>query len=277
MPDKPTRILRNPILDRFDFVPAGDNPEAHITMMKAKTLKEVDDMADATKDAPELTEESVGKMTKADLVELVKAQLLEKEADDATVALTQERDDLKKAVEDLTAEMDELKKAAPVDADDTEAIYKGLSDAQRAHFQKMEQQAKDTAEIAKAERDARITSECVTFVKAHAAVSTLSETDDMEMLKHLKGHEGGKYLDRLSQILKSKVEVAKAGGDEIFTEKGHGQEPELSESAVDRVNKMAAAEIEKDKDLTLNDAVAKILNSDPKLYSEYSKSMSTRV
>lgn len=238
------------VLDFVSLVPAGDNPEARVVISKA---------------APDTTmEDDMGDLiSKDDLDPQVVAYIegledevdsLTKSVEETTEALTTAQDALKKAEENgLIVKSEEEQRTALLEKADP---------AVRALIEKAEKDAEEAAQIAKAERDARLQREY------------LSKAEQMPMLGEKREDFAGllrRMADALTPEDSAEVEkILRVANEHItksnlFTEIGTGG----AQSTISKSAEAAAAEIKKaHPEYTDEMALAKAYETNPDLLAE---------
>lgn len=240
-------------LDFVSLVAAGDDPMAQVVIAKA---------APEVPDDPEVR--MTEKVSKDDLDPTVVAYI---------DSLESEVEDLTKAAEEKDGEIADLKgtlsKMAPKDDEAAEEINKALlakaDPAVRALIEKQQADLKAQAEIAKAEREARLEREYV------------SKAESLPMLTEDKSDLGG-LLRRLADALpeedvKKWDTILKAANEQIakgslFDTFGTGGQPTTVSKSVEA----QAQEIMKaDPNLTFEQAQAKVYETNPALFAQAMK------
>lgn len=234
---------------KFDFVslvPAGDNPEAHVVISKADpNINLEDDMGDLiSKDdlAPEVVEYVEG--------------------------LEEENADLTKSVEDKDAEIEtlkaDLKKAedsgliVKSEEEQFEALLEKADPAVRVLLKKQADDLKAAQEIAKAEREDRISKEYV--AKAESLPMLAEDKAEFGGLLRKTAEALGDDFPKFEQVLKAANEQIAKGN--LFEEFGSGG----GQVTVSKSVEAAAAEIRKtEPTLTEEQAIAKAYEANPAL------------
>lgn len=261
-------------LDFVSLVPAGDDPLAQVVIAKAAPD---DKRVGEGQPDPTITpidhgqETNVGTINKSDLDPEVVAYIdgLESEVDDLTASVEKaegERDEAKSEVEELKGT---LAKSAPVDETAQEEITKALlakaDPAVRALIEKQQADLKAASDIAKAEREARLSKEF------------LSKAEALPMLSADTGEEAGAaslagLLRRAADALTPEDSAAlekmlKAANEQIakgnlFGTIGRGG----AETTISKSLKAMAAEFRKaDPTLTQEMAEVKAMEENPEL------------
>lgn len=190
--------------------------------------------------------------------------------------------DLKKAQDEVA----ELKKATTADdstddddlskADLPEAVRKRLEKAEQAAEQaekdaieriaKAEKVAQESADIAKAERDARVTREFITKAEAYRALPVEAEKFG-PVLKSVSEKLTKEEAEAIDTLLKAVDEQIAAG--ELFKEQGRGGTAPKADSAVAEVQRKAEDLRKSDANLRPDQAMDRVLNSDRALQERY--------
>lgn len=186
--------------------------------------------------------------------------------------LEAEVDDLTKSVEDLTEEKATVEKAL-ADAEANGLIVKSEDEqrnallakadpAVRALIEKAEKDAKDASEIAKAERDARLTRE---YISKAQSLPMLGESAENlgGLLRRVSESLSPEDAATVEKVLKTANEQIAKGN--LFTEFGSGG----GSVTVSKSAEAAAAEIRKaNPELTEDMALAKAYETNPDLLAE---------
>lgn len=222
-------------------------------------------------------------MTPEEKAALDKAQADLTAATEAITAKTEALTASQQTIETLKAEIAELKKAAgdagviPV----TEAIDKAeLPEPVRAALEKAETdraaalaKAEEAEQIAKAERDARLTREFVTKAETFKALPVKAD-EFGPVLKAASESLSAEHYSALEQVLKA-ADGSLAETD-LFKEQGRSRPADQPDSAV-AAAKSAAAEIRKnDSSLSEAQAMQKAFADDPDLAARYQAEMRAR-
>ena len=261
----------------FDFVSlvaAGDDPEAQVVIAKA----EPDEKCGAHEDpAPTLTstdrksEGTMGNINKSDLDPEVVAYI--EGLEDEVSSLNEQVEKSASDIETAKAEIEDLKgtlaKSAPKDAESAEEITKSLlakaDPAVRALIEKQQADLAAATEIAKAEREARLSREYIAKAEDLPMLSADSEEGDGKAaLAGLLRAAADRLLpednERLNKVLKAaNAQIAKSG---LFAEFGRaGAQTTISKSVEGKAQELMKA----DPSLTFEQAQVKVMESDPSL------------
>ena len=259
-----------PLLDDIQAVAKG-RKKKHTTAMKhlsgalltlenilrtEETMATVDHTA-LEKQLAELTQQVEGLQTeKAELAK--RNQALEEEA-----AKQRESDDPAAKRQAALAKMDP----------ETRALFEEQEVIQKAHAERIE---KAEAE-AQREREVRQKQEAITKARTYTALP-INPDDHYSIFMKLDNAIAldSEDRDKLYTILKSANEMAVQAG--IFQERGSGGDDlNTNDTAEAQVQKMARQKIEKNADLSLNDAIAEVMRDEPTLYAQYRRETQTKV
>lgn len=235
------RKLRSVKLDEISFVGKGDNPEAHVLLLKIKPEDESNDKGE-------------NKMTPEEIAALKKA----KEDSDAAVAtLTKEVETLKACAADDKKKMEELA-AAKLKKEEETDVLKGLPEAivkeiqdNRERISKMEDEASTREYVAKA-----------------AEVTLIGKADEVgDILKSIAKHStdlAGKVFDLF------KTASARIKEGDLLKEIGKNTDSG-SASAYDKIVAKAAELRKSHPELTEAKAFTKVYDEDTDLRAAYLK------
>lgn len=244
--------MPNVLLDlevtRVDLVEAGANSEAHIKIFKNKggsgmTIQEV---------LKNLQPEHAEAIEKA-LEEAKKAQEEELAAKDTKI-------------ETLEKELADKQDPAPEQSE--EEILKSASPEVRAVIEKAQAQAKVAEEAVRKLQEKEEHQEAITKAKELKGLGK-SEEELAEMLKNLAKTDS-ELQENIFGLLKSASKIVEDGTilDEIG--KNSSEESDLASDAWDQIEKLAKVRMET-QDMTQAAAIAKTIEENPKLYTEYLK------
>jgi colicin import membrane protein len=205
---------------------------------------------------------------------------LKKAQDDAKAAT----DALAKAEADKAtqaARIAELEKTAePVDKGDEKVDLSKADPATRAYIEKMEadraadreraekaeRTANEATEIAKAERDARITREFVTKAEGYRAL--VVKADEFgPVLKEASEKLSKAAFDEIERVLKAADEALSS--TDLFKEQGRAREAQKADSAYAEAVTRAAELRKSDAKLSQADAIAAVFKADPDLQARH--------
>jgi hypothetical protein len=263
--------LRKLGFDEVSLVPSGDDPMAEVVLSKSdKTPDGVE--GGSTVSNHEATahpkETAVGKqkieievaedgtISKDDLPEGLKEHIEALESENAELVETIE------GLADGTIDADALAAAlSEIDADDqiTDSVLAKAEPAIRAEFEKIEKRAVEAENIAKAERDARITGEFVEIAKGLPNLPATAQ-DLGTILKSVADALPEDQAGEVYRILKA---ADTAMGEGLLVEVGKAGETATVGSRV----QAAAEEIRKgDPAMPIEVAIAQAYDNDPSLY-----------
>lgn len=191
-------------------------------------------------------------------------EALEKRATDAATKVA----DVEKANTELTERVEALEKADATEGD----VLNGASVEVRKQFEDVQKRLEAAEAVAKAEKDARLTTE---FVAKAAEMPGLTGTPEEigPVLKAASEALSDEHFDALMGVLKAASEQLESS--ELFTAKGADGTPDAN-SAIDEINKRAAALVESGSAPSLAHAITKAAAADPKLYSRYVQELRSR-
>ena len=244
------RRLRSVKLDEISFVGKGDNPEAHVLLLKVK------------QDQPEVDIDKKG--------DLSMDEKLKKELEDKIAALEKEKADLiveketlEKACSEKDKALDEAKAKGVKKGKEEEDIYKGLPEAVVKEIES------NRARIAKMEDD-NLTRE---YVSKAAEVTLIGKADDLgDMLKTIAKTDSA-MADKVLAVFKTAQARIKEGGllEEVGKESGTGS----ATTAYDKIIAKAAELRKATPALTEAQAFTKVYDSDADLREQYLKERSS--
>lgn len=263
MPDAPARKtrLRGLRVTRVDLVDAGDNPDAHIVLAKARPTggPDVPDLPDNLAHLAPLADVSPDDL--AAIGEFVTATFKEHEAAAAYLdAHRAEADALRKERDDALAAVEKVRKGEPLP--DADPVFKDLPAEARERIEKAEAASKAAEErVEKMEREARV-------AKARVdAAATMKRLGDPEQVADLLVQ----VEDALPEVAKTLRSIFTAADERIakgalFAEVGRtAADPASAQGRLDA----KADEFQKaDPDLTRPQAITKAMEADPSLYEE---------
>ena len=235
------RKLRSVKLDEISFVGKGDNPEAHVLLLKIKPEDESNDKGDN-----EMTPEEIAALQKA-----------KEDADAVIVELTKECETLKASAADEKKKMEALE-AAKLKKEEETDILKGLPEAivkeiqdNRERISKMEDEASTREYVAKA-----------------AEVTLIGKADEVgDLLKSIAKHDptaAAKVLDLF------KTASARIKEGDLLKEVGKNADTS-STSACDKIIAKAAELRKAHPELTEAKAFTKVYDEDAELRAAYLK------
>lgn len=240
--------LSNMSLDFVSLVPAGDNPEAFVVISKAD---------------PNIN------MQEDDMGDLISKDDLAPEVVEYVEGLESENDTLTKAVEDKDAEIEvlmaDLQKAedsgliVKSEEEQFTALLEKANPAVRVLLQKQAADLKVQTDIAKAERDTRISKE---FISKAEGMPMLAENKDEfgSLLRKVAEALDPEDFVKFDHILKTANEQIAKGN--LFAEFGSGG----GETTISKSVEAAASEIQKvEPTLTREQAIAKAYETNPAL------------
>ena len=171
------------------------------------------------------------------------------------------------AKEQLEKSAKEAIEKAETLAKETEELRKQLAEKDKTIAEK-DTLSKQALEIAKTERDARITKEKVDFAKDNYGY--LGDSKEIGVfLKSAEEKLSKEEFELIGKIFAGANEKIKKGN--LFEEIGKDSTQTSSGNVIEKVNKMASELMKNNADLSYGDAVAKIFDGDDSLYKEYIK------
>lgn len=178
-------------------------------------------------------------------------------------------DDLQKQIDNLK---DELKKSKEEgnggeDQGEQEDLFKGMTPAQRAFFEKQQERVEAAEKLAKAEKEARLAKEFIQKASTYDGLNIKAE-EFGPVLKAASEAMDAETFSKLDEVLKSASETAKSG--ELFKEVGDNGEGTMG-SAWQEVEKKAAELRKEDTSLSKEAAETRVLEENPDLYARYIK------
>lgn len=144
-------------------------------------------------------------------------------------------------------------------------IWKGVNPEVRKRMEDMEKRAKDAEELAKKERDERITREYIAKVTAYQALPVKPEEFGL-VLKSLAEKDPENYA-KIEAVLKVADEAIVKGG--LFAELGRSGN--AGSNALQKAEAFVTEMIQKSAGLTKEQAIAKVWIEHPELYVEYER------
>lgn len=181
-------------------------------------------------------------------------------------------DELEKRVQDLQTELDTLQKNAGAGSDgkgdsDKQAVFKSLPEEVKKYIQDVEKRAKDAEEIAKKEREERITKEFIAKAAQFKAIAVKPE-EFGPVLKSISEYNADVY-SKLEAVLKAANEVVEKS--KLF--ESIGKSTSESGSVWAQIESKANEIVQKNASMTKEQAVAKILRENPNLYVAYQQEL----
>lgn len=242
------RRLRSVKLDEISFVGKGDNPEAHVLLLKVK------------QDQPEVNNDKKGDSNMD--------EKLKKELEDKIAALEKEKADLileKETLEKACSEKDKaLDEAKAKGVKKEEDIYKGLPEAV------LKEMEDNRARIAKMEDD-NITRE---YVAKAAEVTLVGKADEIgDMLKTVAKIDAA-LADKILTVFKTAQARIKEGN--LLKEVGKETGGDSGTSAYDKIIAKAAELRKATPALTEAQAFTKVYDSDADLREQYLKERNSK-
>lgn len=186
---------------------------------------------------------------------------LQKKADQA--------DTLQQTVTDLQKQVDELKKGAQPSSSTSpeDDIFKGMSPAAKELVMKLQKQAKEAEELAKAEKEARLNREFVT--KAAELKGLNVKADEFGPVLKAVAEKCPEQFEKLEAVLKTASNAILTG--EVLKEVGSSGSS--SGSAWDKIEKKAEELLKGETSLSKEQAISKVIQQEPQLYEEYQKEL----
>jgi hypothetical protein len=266
-------VLRNLSVTFGSLVDKGANPGAHILLFKRDDTAGAEAHEDVT--AALATLGKVGRKMSGPRMAALKVaiehlnQILSEVAasgcaDDETKEpdMSQKKNDTP-AVEqtDPAAEAPAVEKAEPIAED---AVTKRLADLEKRAAD-AEKRAADAENVAKAERDARLTNEFIAKASKYDALSQ-KPAELGPVLKRLHEAISAEDYAELDRVLTAANEAV--GKSALFGEIGKAGD-EAGNSATERINKMALELVEKGTHKNYADAFASVSKENPQLAGAY--------
>jgi len=182
------------------------------------------------------------------------------------------RKSLKEAYEEEIEKEEEVEKGEEEEEEEEEEEVEKSEDKDMTEIEKrieeIEKRAKIAEEVAKREREKRLNIE---FEKRAEAYETLGEKSDMAEL--LRKASDAELLEDLEPVLKSAAKRIEES--DLFVEKGQDtSSTNGATSAEERLEKMASEIVQKDSDMSIEQAKVKVLDNNPELYREYHEEVS---
>jgi len=251
------KVLRNLILDEISLVDVPANPGAQVLLFKRDTSKEQDMPDDAIKG-----------LTPEQLETVDKAEKLLKAHDDLSTKfekLEEEREFLKTELQKASDRLKELEKAAAENDDDDEVVKVELPEAVRKQIEATEQESSELKKrIEKMEEEKR-TSEYIAKAEILKNLPLVAKEFGPVLMRVALNKSTDEDIEALEKVLTAANERA----DELLKVAG-SDTPEANEgSALVKLEKAAAALIDKDPELSEATAFAKATERNPALYTQY--------
>lgn len=278
----PKKRLRKLGFDEVSLVPSGDDPMAEVVLSKADPDHKTNDGSSSpstvnpstTKGVPAVAD---GEISKDDLPDEVRQYIdtLEDmlgeaiedgfqpegvEADDIIDVDDADDDDIDDDVDTIpvvTADLD-TDEDVEDDVNDPELALAKADPHIRALIAKAEQRAEQAEAIAKYERDQRLTREFVAKAAALPMIST--NKDDLGGLLKALTEKAPEEAARVEELLRSANDALSKS--DIFSEFGKAGEMPLGGEVEARVEALVKA----DPNMTREQALVRVYESDPKLY-----------
>jgi len=172
--------------------------------------------------------------------------------------------ELTKRAESAEAQIEELKKSANGGKQEPEDIFKGMSTEVKKRFEEMEKRAQEAEKIAKAEQETRLVREFVAKAKDYQGLPM--EAEEMGKVFKTLSEKAPDEFGKVEELLK-KADAAIAQGN-LFREVGktaNGGDGGVYE----KLTSIAKSKVEKNKDLSFNDAFNEAITENPSLYEQY--------
>jgi len=180
---------------------------------------------------------------------------LEKRADDSD------------KVEELEAKVAELEKSAEETGKEKVDIWKGVSSEVKTQFEDLQKKAETAEKVAKAEREMRISKEFEEKAAQFPKIGSVEDVSGMLRQAYDVDQESGEKLEQAFKAASEKLET----NDHLTKELGQSGDVASGGDAWNKIETMADKLVEKDDEMTQEQAVNKILKTKEgkKLYDEY--------
>jgi len=197
-------------------------------------------------------------------------EVREELGDDVQEYLTEleKRADDSNKVEELEAKVAELEKAAEETGEDEEVdIWKGVSSEVKQQFEDLQKKAETAESVAKAEKEMRISKEFEEKAAQFPKIGSVEEVSAMLRQAYDVNQESGEKLEQTFKAAAEKIDA----NDHLTKELGQSGDVASGGDAWDKIEALAEKLVEKDDDMSQEQAVSKILKTKEgkKLYDDY--------
>lgn len=246
--NKPKAKLTDVELKEVSFVGAGDNPEAHVVLLKEKKDENKEDMV----------------MTKDDLQ--AKVDEVEKKLETTTSEkeeAVKEKEELAKQVDELTKTLEELKKETETDDDVADTIDKEkLPESVKKILDEQEQIVKkQTEELAKL-KDEQLTK---SFISKASGVDKVGKSDEIgTILKEIHKYDAD-LAEKVFKVFEATHNRLEESG--LFKEQGSAEGNDVT--VLDKIEQKAEELRKNDPKLTKEQAIVKAYTEDSELKKAY--------
>jgi len=247
----PTHKLSNVKLNEISFVGAGDNPQAHVLLLKRKpNVKDEDDDITKTKEAQNMPEKVVKELEE-------KVSDLEKEKADLQAEIVTLKTAPKEGESCPTCG---VTKEAPKDAIDKSALPEAVRKKLDEQEAEIEKNRKDVELL----KDAELTRE---YIGKAAEIGAVGKVDEVgELLKSI-GKVSKELAGKVFDVLKAADSRIKTGG--LFKEMGTDAGGNTGATAAEQIAQKADELRKTCPELTKEKAWTKVYDTDADLRKQY--------